>query len=217
MYNLNSMESLQMQQRFSWIADGEVHGPNPACDTTLLACQNALALPTLGAIVPNWILVVPRACALSLATLSRTERGALVDLAESAARIMGSYEDAVFFEHGPRVRGSDIGCGVDQAHLHVVTSEIDFVTAALKDYSVIWSLADTVDPWDSLGGMEYYFLRARVVTFIGVPRVQTSQFFRRHIARAAGVPEQWDYNRWPNYENVRRTYERFGGRIRAAA
>jgi diadenosine tetraphosphate (Ap4A) HIT family hydrolase len=217
MYNLNPMESPPMRQRFAWITDGKLQGPDPACDAALRVCPEALAIPTVGAIVPNWALVVPRFPALSLAMLSGPRRKAVVDLAEAAAKTMGSLEDAVFFEHGPRVRDSAIGCGVDQAHLHVIVSEVDFVESALKDDTVTWTLVRSADPWDSVKGLEYYLLRAPVGTFIGIPRIQTSQFFRRHIARAAGLPDQWDYNRWPHYKNVRRTYERFSEPIRAAA
>ena len=217
MYNLDAMESLAKSRRFAWVANGALQGPNPLCDVAVLNSSEAVVIPTVGAIVPNWVLVIPRRPVLSLSTLSHEQRSGVVQLGEHAASIMGSLDDAVFFEHGPLTSNSPIGCGVDQAHLHVINSDMDFVTSALNDEDVAWRSASSVDAWQALCGSEYYFLRARAGTFVGTPRVRISQFFRRHIAQAAGVPEQWDYRRWPQYNNVRRTYERFDGRLREAA
>jgi ATP adenylyltransferase len=204
------MESqVRRPKRFGWVTEGKPQGPDALCDVPVMTSSLATALPTIGAIVPNWILVVPRQCALSLAALPVVDRKAVVDLAEQVALRLGSSDNTVFFEHGPRSGGSAVGCGVDQAHLHVLSTNVDFVKSALSDSAVVWSVASADDPWGMSESDEYYFLRSRLGTFVGRPNVASSQFFRKHIALAAGVPEQWDYNHWPNYANVRRTYERF--------
>ena len=198
-------------------SDGRLRGPNPLCDIPLVVSREALVIPTVGSIIPNWVLVVPRVPALSLTALSSDHRAALLQVARDAANIMGNGTNTVLFEHGPSTTSSLVGCGVDHAHLHVVNTEINFVASALEDETVVWSQISCDDPWESLAGSEYYFLRAHVGSYVGFPRLRTSQFFRRHIARAAGVPHQWDYNRWPHYNHVRQTYERFNRGFSAVA
>lgn len=196
-------------KRFSWVVQGGAQGPDPISDVPVLTGADALVVPTVGAIVPNWLLVIPRSCALSLACVSASVRQAVLELAEDAAQRLGENDKALYFEHGSGKSGSVIGCGVDQAHLHVLNTELDILGAALADDSVDWSLTEERDPWARLAHAEYYFIRNGSRSYIGFPRIAQSQFFRKHIARAAGVPWQWDYKAWPNHENIRRTYERF--------
>jgi len=198
-------------KRFDWVVQGSLVGPDPICDLPVLTTADAIVVPTVGAIVPNWLLVIPRTCTLSLAAAPTSVRHAVMKLAEEVAQRMEGGESTVFFEHGPTKSGSSVGCGVDQAHLHVLSTEFDVLSMALADSRVDWSQADGDDPWAQVGNAEYYFIRSGGRAYVGFPRVGESQYFRRHVARAAGVPWQWDYKAWPNHENVRRTYERFNG------
>ena len=198
-------------KRFDWVVQGSPVGPDPICDVPVLTTSDALVVPTIGAIVPDWLLVVPRTCTLSLAGATAEVRRSVLDLAEAVSLRVGRPEKTVYFEHGPATSGSTVGCGVDQAHLHVLNTEFNVLEMALADDSVDWSLTDGGDPWARLAGTEYYFIQSNGRAYMGSPRVPQSQYFRKHIACAAGVPWQWDYKLWPNYENVRRTYERFCG------
>lgn len=205
----------KLPNRFGWITEGKELGPDLLCDTPVLRSALSIGLPTIGAIVPNWVLIVPRRCALSLSALSSADRSDVLNLAAKAARQLGPVEHTVMFEHGSHSNESVVGCGVDQAHLHVLNTAVDFIPLALADPTVEWAIANDDDPWKGLHGSEYYFLRSQSTIYVGKPKIPGSQFFRKHIASAVGVSEQWDYKRWPNYNNVRRTYERFAGSARA--
>ena len=203
-------------KRFGWIATGHSAGPDPLCDLPLYSNSAAVVVPTLGSIISNWFLVVPRKCAVSIAELDQSDRDHVVSAAEHVARAMGGSNSVVYFEHGPDRAGSVMGCGVDQAHLHVISTSVDFVTPALNDTSVVWRDADSIEPWSGLCG-EYYLIKTASRAFVGRPREPVSQFFRRHIATSAGVPERWDYKAWPHYENIRRTYEQFNKNVQFEA
>jgi len=207
----------QQLKRFDWIAAGQSNGPDALCDVPVYANSEIVVLPTLGAIVPSWVLVVPRQCSVSLSVLSKSSRASILEVGMDAATVMENDGSAILFEHGPSNSESVVGCGVDQAHLHVVASKLDFVSSALSAPGVDWSSADRDDPWEGIDGREYYLIKTPSAAFIGYPRTPVSQFFRRHIALTAGVPECWDYKKWPNYENIRRTYEQFKGRVGAGA
>ena len=196
-------------KRFDWIVRGDAVGPDPVCDMPVRLTTDAIAIPTIGAIVPNWLLVVPRVCTLSLADLPPDSRWNILNFGRNLASDMIDTGKPVFFEHGARTAKDIVGCGVDQAHLHVLVTEIDLLGAALSDQTVRWTETDPIDPWDHLDNAEYYLIQNSSRAFVGHPRAPQSQYFRKLIARAAGVPCQWDYKVWPNYENVRRTYDRF--------
>lgn len=207
------MDSLGLRlpelKRFDWIVRGDTVGPDPVCDVPVRSTADAIAIPTIGAIVPDWLLVVPRICTLSLADLLPDARRSLLDFGRNLASDMAGSGQSVFFEHGARIAKDIVGCGVDQAHLHVLATKIDLLTAALSDQTVRWSEADPADPWDRLDNAEYYLIRNSSRALVGRAMKPQSQYFRKLIARAAGVPGQWDYKVWPNYDNVRRTYDRF--------
>lgn len=196
-------------ERFGWIVRGEHAGPDPACDVPVRSTPEATAIPTLGPIVPNWILVVSRVRALSMADLAPRVRRNMVRFGQELAAEMSGSGTPIFFEHGARAPGGTVGCGVDQAHLHVLVTEIDLLNIALSDRDVAWTMIDGLDPWAHLDASEYYVIQSSGNAFVGRPQASQSQYFRKLIARAAGVPYQWDYKTWPHYENVRRTYGRF--------
>lgn len=51
--------------RFAWVADGHRTGPDPVFDQDLANSDYAAVIPTKGALIPEWLLVVPRIKAVS--------------------------------------------------------------------------------------------------------------------------------------------------------
>lgn len=203
-----------MHSRFGWIVDGRAHGPDPRCDTSLLSTADGMIIPSLGGLVPGWLLLVPRTRALSYADLEPQTRQSLYDLAQDIGTRYARMGMPVYLEHGASVAKSVVGCGVDQAHLHLVPVEFDLLDQVLGDHSVSWREVASKDPWQSVApGQEYYLIVQGQRAFVGSPRRAESQYFRKHIARGIGLTEQWDYKGWPNYGNVARTVRDFESAI----
>jgi diadenosine tetraphosphate (Ap4A) HIT family hydrolase len=171
----------------------------------------AAVVPTLGALVPGWLLIVPRAQSLSFKDLPRNQRQDLLTLARSLEPELAAFGHRTFiFEHGPSKPLTGIGCGVDQSHLHTVAMDADLLGRVLADESVAWMTADARDPWNSCRNDQEYLLICRErACYIGFPRVAQSQYFRRKIAEFLGMPDAWDYREWPFHENAQRTIEHF--------
>lgn len=197
----------KMSSRFEWVVEGKSSGPNPAYDVDLWSDPRAAVVPTIGAIVPHWYLIVPRRRAPCIRALSRAERIQSLELArEVADRFSGEQRCAAFFEHGAAVANSPVGCGADQAHLHAALLDFDLMGRVLSESPEFsWLPATTDDPWaDIPKGTDYYLLLSGGrVLWAEAPR-QLSQFFRRHIASGAGLSNQWDYRKWPHLANSRR-------------
>src|ERR1039458_10394749 len=100
-------------------------------DTSLFESRNFVAIPTVGALVEGWLLVVPRTPILSFARLSTPLFSELeIFLDEIIPAIQSVYGPVSVFEHGPSCAASVVGCGVDYAHLHLVPVDCDLLAGA---------------------------------------------------------------------------------------
>lgn len=197
------------EARFAWVTNGHRTGPDPAFDQDLANSDHAAVIPTKGALIPEWLLVVPRTEAISLAALPLRARGAVSQVVRQAAKRVEEVAGAsVIFEHGAGCVGSASGCGVDQAHVHVVGLGRSFVQSVLSDLSTSleWTAADPHDPWaDIPKGADYLLLEHDRRAWTALTRNPTSQFMRRRVAHFIGSPEKWDYKCYPHAHNAERT------------
>src|SRR4051794_24981619 len=82
-----------------------------AYDRPLLATPDWVVAPTLGAIVPNWLIAVPRLPALNFRSWRRGTGFDPSDIVEKIGGHLGlSTHRILWFEHGPKELGTDVGC-----------------------------------------------------------------------------------------------------------
>ncbi len=205
---------LAPQTRFDWILQGAPHGPDDVFDEDLAGYAEAAVIPTRGALVAGWLLVVPRTPCLSVAELKRLDRLRLLAIAEEAsARMSAQAGTSVMFEHGPGRAGAAGGCGVDQAHLHVIVGAPDLLDNLVEQVGEVeWSRVDHADPWAAvLPGSDYLMIRNRDRAVRAIVDDPTPQRLRRALAEVLGRGHEWDYRTHPNASNARRTKEMFNG------
>ncbi len=199
--------------RFAWVLQGATLGPDEAFDEDLAHYVEAAVIPTRGAFIPTWLLVVPRTRGLSVAEFDGRERARLLQIAEEVSKQIAASAGAfVTFEHGPGRRGTAAGCGVDQAHLHVVGGAPDLLTRLVERVPENWSEADHADPWSGVPPVsDYLMIRDASRTVLALVSNPTPQCLRRALADALGIEREWDYRSYPNSSNARRTKEMFRG------
>jgi hypothetical protein len=155
---------------------------------------------------------------LSLRELSASEQDELSLLIEKAAVALRVFDGRIFaFEHGSSHDGSLAGCGVDQAHLHLVPLNFDLLASVSSKQSrgVIWHTYGKLLLTDLPSEGEYIAVW-RVEDGRGaVAHVQepVSQWMRRAIASELGMGEDWDYRTKHQLENIRATVARIQGTI----
>jgi len=188
-------------------------------DHVLLETHGCLVAPTLGSIIPNWLLVVPRRLAVSFRDWqTNADIGPIQLVSDVLGKLDVTPRRAIWFEHGPATEGSVVGCGVDYAHLHILidapfTSD-ELAAASMERGDVLWREASAFDAYASLSHTRSYLVVGSlrdVLIAEGVENVG-SQFFRRVIADIVGRPEQWNYRTHAHMENVRETVSTFGPR-----
>jgi ATP adenylyltransferase len=198
--------------RFAWIMNDSMPRSRALWDREILRTERFVAVPSAGSLVAGWTLVVPRRPMLNLSQTTTEEREELDAIANGIADRLGEGgQEVYFFEHGSRAVGSLTGCGVDQAHLHIVPLPFDLVGAATArtDAGIAWrATREIAPPFAALpteGEYVALWSRADRRTMVGAVTEPVSQWIRRVIADELGIGAEWNYRSHPQAERVQET------------
>lgn len=203
-----------MSTRFSFILDpaaGQQHRPE---NRIILETPSFAVVPSLGSLVPGWLLVVPKRPLLNCGRLTECERDELTVLVADLRQRLKVFPGQVFaFEHGSSEFGTASGCGVDQAHLHVVPLSFDVIEAARDRPDVSWNVCDRQTVGESIARAPVgeYLLMHNCETGLGAlgqPDRPTSQWVRRVIATELGRAADWNYRTHEGHANIAETLDR---------
>ena len=171
-----------------------VHYANEIASRTILEQDGFRAMPSIGQVVPGYLLLVPTRHHRAFADMSLEELNAAEALKTALTEQMRSmYGDCLFFEHGVRNPDSG-GCGISHAHLHVVPfpvekDPVDELVRAFP-FEEVSSLVDLkrIQPSESY----LYFESVQGNRYVFYPPYIPSQYVRRLLAEALGIPS-WDW------------------------
>jgi ATP adenylyltransferase len=217
----DSRRSLKCQETNCWVMpmQGQTRfsrafsalSPNVE-DLPLWRDEQLAVLPTLGMIVPNWFLIVPKVPTFNFAQQTADVRAQVPSVVSAIFRAVASPGDEMLvFEHGAQQSGSPVGCGLDHAHIHVLVAAsalLDVIWPSIQlDLQVPSTGIDLGGVYDSVEPQKPYYLawRSGLRLVQQPPREEISQRFRRIIAAAAGMPDRWDYREHPFYDNIAST------------
>lgn len=182
-------------------------------DTVLAETHDFVLAPTLGSVVPGWVLVIPKRPAISFHEVARSGGPAPHEYLDQAVRLLGLSEDWMWFEHGPASAGTAVGCGVDYAHIHILAappfSFTEFRTHV--ETSGDWVQCVAREAYADLPTETPYYLAGYgndAIRLVG--RELGSQFFRKAVAFLSGDADRWDYRAHPFREHALATLDRFG-------
>lgn len=192
------------------------------CDTdssktwnlSLMESQNFRVLPSLGALVEGWVLIVPKSHFLSMGALPSPLVSEMEHLKGVVARrLTRIYGTVSAFEHGPGSQQRKVGCGVDHAHLHMVPVNFDLlraVTPLLPTDSRLEAATFTECQSSAKAESDYIYLeqplgKGWMIRHQGLG----SQLFRRAIAVRLGVPNEFNWRTHPQIRNVNSTIRAF--------
>ena len=191
---------------------GASGGRSDVWDTIIDRSADSLVMPSKGALVPGWLMVVPLEHALCVGALEPARREAVWALAYRVSeRVAATFGSATVFEHAPAAGGSGTGCGIDHVHLHVAPLAFSLLDAARElDPDLAWHEIGL----DDLGaafraGADHLVLREPGGPLrLARPPRPSSQFFRRAIARRVALRHEWNYRDYPREQTVVETIDR---------
>ncbi len=189
-----------------------IHGPGPhPWDRIIAESSNFQAIPSLGALIEGWVLVVPKHPLMCFGEIPTPLWPELKDFVNAVGRrLRTKYGPVALFEHGAMKQDTAVGCGVDQAHLHLVPTQIPLLGGA-RDFApqIVWHAEKDLNATRACQreGHAYLYLEQPLGSFpwVGTSRVIPSQLFRRVIARYLGEPEKYDWKSHPNLDNINAT------------
>jgi diadenosine tetraphosphate (Ap4A) HIT family hydrolase len=171
----------------------------PYQDRILYENEHALVVPTIGSIVPNYLLIIPKRHVISCNDLSSEEIESLIQCKKKIEHNVGN---GTIFEHGSLSREKSGGASIEHAHLHFIPVEIDHSIISNKlDFKKINSIAE-INSVDS----EYLLIWNKKGIYYAKSDSVPSQFLRKVIAEYFGVPDKWNWKEFPFVENMQHTY-----------
>jgi ATP adenylyltransferase len=197
----------------------------------LIETTNFVVIPSLGALIEGWVLVVPKEHHISMGALPEQLRAEADELELRTRTLLSDRYGSpiVAFEHGPSASQHGTGCGVDHAHLHLLPLACDlsrYVTPFVP-HSLKWHPCNWVERTEAhKSGLDYLYLKPDGARgLIAVSEDFGSQVFRRAIADYLGAADQFSWREFPQFEIVGQTIEiltkvllvRMGGRTEHAA
>lgn len=188
-------------------------GSVKAWNEPLFESPNFVALPSLGALVEGWLLLVPKNHFICMGALPDSVAAEMQEMKHIlCSALQQIYRQVCVFEHGPSKPNCSVGCGVDHAHLHVlpVTFDLASAVAPFLPENVHWSEAGMEECRAAFRrGEDYLYFEQP----IGEGRIAThkgfeSQLFRRAIATHIGAPNQFNWREFPQFPNVSATIDK---------
>lgn len=167
-----------------------------------------LVFPPLGEFIEGGLLLTTREHRLSMAHLPPPYYAELETLmAQIAALLQQRYGvRPLFFEHAPAVPGDKAACCVDHAHLNVFPAAVD-VHRQLEPFphAAIDCMQELAA--DKFRDQPYLFLQTNsAARYVYAAGVVPSQYIRRIITTALGMPERWHWRDYLGLDELKRTY-----------
>lgn len=197
--------------RFCSINDGKFSYGK--IDHPIASNDNFFVIPSVGALVEGWTLIVPRKHVYSMKSFFLDELFVeIVDQTLSALQQI--YEKILIFEHGATHESSLTSCGTAHAHLHLVPLN-ESLYDDIEKSGWQWNECKASEVSKAPNGVEYLFYSEinntqRWKDHVGLMHMlksPISQYFRKLIAKHCNLEEQFDYKFHPFLNNASQTHE----------
>lgn len=148
--------------------------------------QSFAIIPSIGQIVPGYLLLVPFQHVCSFGELDVENRKVAEDLIKSLWNLLAlSFAEPVVFEHGNRPSAEEGGCGITHAHIHFVP-----VPSRLKRLPSMEGLQ-----WDSLPPSGYIEILGKITSDGGAYLFYEDQLGDKYASPVNSIPSQF-FRRW---------------------
>lgn len=164
------------------------------------AYSNSVVVPSLGAFIEGWTLVIPRRHYISIADIPDDEWNIFdAELEDHRSAMKRQYSSIIEFEHGAAGPNRKAGCGTDHAHRHFVpcvSNEMNIrnLIGRCPEFRGRFKWIDADDRPRARQGLDYIWIHDNTGTWITYDRWQPSQVVRRALARKMALLE-WDWKK----------------------
>lgn len=182
---------------------------NDLYNQILFESHNFRVIPSIGALVQGWLLIIPKEHYISMGTIK--DMNLQLELEELISKV-GSivkqeYGEYIVFENGAYCKDKLVGCGVDYAHIHILPTKIDIINSLENDSNIKydWKEINNISACiEYINHNKPYLLiqdqqkKIRITTDDNIP----SQLFRKVIANSLNLAGKYDWKQYPFIDNV---------------
>lgn len=180
-------------------------------DRIIMKTHNFVVLPTVGCMVENYLLIIPKYHYTSFSQLSNSEIIELDEIIGKICFINRAYykQNTLMFEHGSLDEGCNSGNSIVHAHLHILPFSYSLLHKMRIDNLKIISINGFEEiKSKAIGHSSYLYYRdltgeQYVVFHSGVP----SQYFRKLLAEHLGLHYEWNWREYPFLDNMQKTIQ----------
>jgi diadenosine tetraphosphate (Ap4A) HIT family hydrolase len=186
----------------------------------LYETENFAVIPALGSIVEGWLLIIPKERYISFGYFQLPqlfdELSQLInDVSNIVQKLYGAH---IIFENGAFCSNTLVGCGVDYAHFHIVPTKHNLIETIENEFGIYYdwkqidSLSESVKYIEDKKPYLYYNTQQReslITTNDNIP----SQLFRKALAFNMGLPDEYDWKKYPFTENIHKTIDIYKGKF----
>ncbi len=169
-----------------------------------------VAMPTMGQLFPNSLLVLPASHVETMASLPASELSDLTTFLTALEKVIGQNRPVVAFEHGARCTTGG-GCGIYHAHVHLVAvpahvSVDDLLPPEMDSRSYRSASSFIAGLRDLRSSPEYLIVRDSnyLIRFVDISlssgKRYPSQYFRRVLTEFFKLDHPWDWRRYQGPE-----------------
>ncbi|MBI1925820.1 hypothetical protein HYR99_16420 [Candidatus Poribacteria bacterium] len=180
-------------------------------NTILFESEHFVVVPTLGMILPGWLLIVAKQHLPNFAVLPEEWYSELKDIkARVHSKESELFHEPIVFEHGPKPGDATVGSCIDHAHLHMIPIDRDILSELNTHYTFnrISNLHELRTHYREKGAYLYYE-NQRHEKYVCTAKQVPSQFIRQLIAHKCGKENRWDWAVFPETENIQKTVKHF--------
>lgn len=192
--------------RFCDISNNKVDGIE---NRPIIKNDDYYAIPSIGALVEGWILIVPRKHSCSMKDLYADDNFRMF-VNQVLSKVWTFYDSKVIaFEHGPNKMSSKTSCGTDHAHLHIVPYENSLIED-IHSSGLTWVKCRSSQISTYAKENEYLFYSeldkngywSDPVGYLHILEKPISQFFRKIIANQLNCIDKYDYKVYKNIDSA---------------
>ncbi len=176
-------------------------------DRTVLSTDNFVVWPSLGPIAQGHIMLLSCKHLPNLLSIEREVYPEMTELRDRCVSLLKMTFDTnvIGFEHGPVANSGRAGSCIDHAHLHLITTNINYLDTLAKFFNWIEITDDkSVTQTIVARALPYvYYMGPDGREFVATaPPSMPSQFSRRIIFETESKVGHWNWRLFPNPDAV---------------
>ena len=191
---------------------GSAYEDRSVFDRAIWENDEFVIVPSVGSLVPGYLLVIPRQHYISIAQLPFDMLGRLARIKLVVREILTQqFSPPLFFEHGPMCHANNAGSCIDHAHLHCVPLAADLLPVLRSHHSL-----RKIEGFEAIANQArlnesyVYFENQHQEQFLFSDGHIPSQYLRRLISDAMKIPDLWDWGIFTFEQNAVATVNALG-------